>query len=156
MSPRNESLVQTIRVWFCVDDPLFNTMGATLSLRKRSARWAPSFCPLVRHLFGTTRSRLVRLKDDKESRCSHRRTLALNGARERLRHAIGSRVTSTVRALQFLAVTPNPGSSTVGFVGKPNKCEGILYLSLTSSVTPIAMSSRSPSLCGATVESTEF
>ena len=71
----------------------FSTRWARLSLRKRSARWAPSFCPLVRHLFGTTRSRLVRLKDDKESRCSHRRTLALNGARERLRHAIGSRVT---------------------------------------------------------------
>ena len=43
------------------------------------------FCPLVRHLFGTTRSRLARLKDDKQSRCAHLRALALHGARERLR-----------------------------------------------------------------------
>ena len=58
----------------------FSTRWARPSLRKRSARWAPSFCPLVPHLFGTTRSRLVRHNDDKESRCSHLRALALHGA----------------------------------------------------------------------------
>ena len=147
--------MQTIRVWLCVGDPLFNTIGVTLSAQE-ILPLGSVFCPMVRHLFGTTCSRLVVHNDDKESRCSHLRALALHGAPRKTETPLGKESPCTVRALKFLAVTPNPDSSTKGFPGKPNKCEGILCPSLASSVTPIAMSSRSSSLCGATVESTEF
>ena len=148
--------MQTIRVWLCVDDQLFNTIGVTLSAQEILPLGSVFFCPLVPHLFGTTRSRLVRHNDDKESLCSHLRALALHGAPRKTETPLGPESPCTVRALKFLAVTPNPGSSTGGFAGKPNKCEGILYPSQASSVTPIAMSCRSPTLCGAMVESTEF
>ena len=76
--------------------------------------------------------------------------------RERVRHAIGSSVTLHCQDTEVPCCDSQPWLFHRGFAGKPNKCEGILYPSLASSVTPIALSSRSPSLCVATVESTEF
>ena len=145
--------MQTIRVWFCVDDPLFITMGVT-SLRKRSFRWAPSFC---RHICLEQRARvLFGSKTTKSHGVPTAGPSPSTVPRERLRHATGSRVTLHCQGTAVPSRDSQPWLFHRGFVGKPNKCEGILYPSLASSVTPIAVSSRSPSLCGATVESTEF
>ena len=152
MSPRKEcaSLVQTIRVWLCVDDQLFNTIGVTPSAGLRLfARWC-DICweQRARVLFGTTTTKSHGVPTSGPSPSTV--------PRERLRHAIGSRVTLHCQGTAVPCCDSQPWLFHRGFAGKPNKCEGILYPSLASSVTPIALSSRSPSLCVATVESTEF
>ena len=104
--------VQTASCSPCAQDQL-STRLVSLFLSRRSAPW---LCPLpyVRHPFGPTRSCLVRLQENKETRSPRLVALARDGAREKLRRATGTKVTLHVAFFSSVAQrsTARPGHLT--------------------------------------------